>query len=306
MPVLGLGTWNSAPGEVGAAVAQALGMGYRHLDCAPIYGNEAEIGAALHEAFAAGVVRREELFVTSKLWNDRHAPDDVLPALRRSLADLRLDQIDLFLIHWPVAHRRGVMFPQSASDFIPLERLPLVETWKGMEAAVAAGLARDIGVSNFSARKLEELAGAARIRPAVNQVELHPYLAQRELVEACRRHRVVVTAYSPLGSRARPETLRQEGEPVLLEDPQVRAVADRSGATPAQVLLAWGLQRGTAVIPKSVHPQRLAENLAAAALVLSKEDMRSLDALDRGRRYVDGSFWALPGSPYTLSGLWDE
>jgi len=306
MPALGLGTWNSAPGEVGAAVGEALRLGYRHLDCAAIYGNEAEIGTALEGAFRAGVLRREELFVTSKLWNDRHAPDDVLPALRRTLADLRLDSLDLYLIHWPVAQRKGVLFPESASDFVPLEELPLSETWRGMEAALEAGLVRDIGVSNFSVPKLERLVGQARIRPAVNQVELHPYLAQRELVEFCRGHRVAVTAYSPLGSRARPEVLKETGEPVLLEDPVVRGIAERSGATPAQVLLAWGLQRGTAVIPKSVHSARLKENLAAAELGLTPDDARALDALDRARRYVRGDFWALEGSPYTLASLWDE
>lgn len=306
MPALGLGTWKSAPGEVGAAVKTALRIGYRHIDCAAIYGNEAEIGAALAECIDARIVTRAELFITSKLWNDRHAPADVRPALEQTLADLRLGYLDLYLVHWPVAQRLGKTMARSPSDFVGPDELPLATTWSAMEALVDAGLARHVGVSNFSAVKLEALLDGARIAPAVNQVELHPYLQQVELVERCRARGVVMTAYSPLGSSDRSASMKQAGEPVLLEDAVIGSIAKRLDATPAQVLIAWALRRGTSVIPKSVNPARLQQNLEAETLELGDADMQAIAALDRGRRYVTGGFWVLPGGPYTLANLWDE
>lgn len=306
LPALGLGTWKSAPGEVAAAIREALRIGYRHIDCAPIYGNEHEIGGALADAIAAGDVTRDELWITSKLWNDRHERKHVVPALKETLAALRLDRLDLFLVHWPVALKKGKQMADRAKDYVPLDKLPLTETWRGMEAAQAAGLTRHIGVSNFSAKKLRALCTAADARPAMNQVELHPYLAQVDLLGTCRELGVAVTAYSPLGSQDRPEVLRAKGERNLLRDSLVVEIAEGLGATPAQVLIAWALQRGTAVIPKSVDPGRLAENFAAAELELAPVDMQRLDSLDAGRRYVTGEFWTTGGSPYTLANLWDE
>jgi alcohol dehydrogenase (NADP+) len=203
MPAIGLGTWKAAPGEVGAAVRSALQLGYRHIDCAAIYGNEAEIGAALHAALQQGGLAREQLWITSKLWNDCHEPGQVRPALERTLADLQLSWLDLYLIHWPVAHRPGVLMPSAAADQIPLERLPLHHTWAAMEELVDAGLVRRIGVSNWSAAKLAALLPHCRIRPAVNQVERHPWLQQGELLSFCRGQGITLTAYSPLGSPER-------------------------------------------------------------------------------------------------------
>lgn len=300
LPALGLGTWKAVPGEVGAAVSAALELGYRHIDCASIYGNEAEVGAALAEALSGGVVARQALWVTSKLWNDAHAPEQVRPALERSLERLGLQQLDLYLIHWPVAHRPGVGMPQQAEDCIPLEQLPLQDTWAAMEELVDAGLVRHIGVSNFSSHKLSQLLPHCRIRPAMNQVERHPWLQQNGLMDLCRREGIAVTAYSPLGSPPSGQISP------LLQIAEVVAIAAQHGCSAAQVLLAWGIACGTCVIPKSVQRQRLAENLAAAQLQLTEQELAQLNGLDRQHRFITGSFWDLPGSPYPPSVIWDE
>lgn len=300
MPSLGLGTWKAAPGEVGQAVRDALELGYRHIDCASIYGNEAEIGAALQQAFRAGVVNREAIWVTSKLWNDCHEPEQVRPALLRSLQNLGLEQLDLYLIHWPVAHRHGVLMAEQAADQIPLEQLPLHHTWAAMEALVDEGLVRQIGVSNCSAAKIVALLPQVRHRPVVNQVERHPWLQQNALLQYCQQEQIRLTAYSPLGSPS------SDGQALLLEDPVIRGIAAEHNASSAQVLLAWGLATGTAVIPKSVRRDRLASNLAATELELSPSDLERIAALDQHHRFVDGSFWELPSGPYRRATLWDE
>ncbi len=306
MPLLGLGTWKSAPGEVGAAVREAIRLGYRHIDCASVYANEPEVGEAIRSAIEAGEVRREELWITSKLWCNAHGRDNVEAALRRSLGDLGLEWLDLYLIHWPVPIKPGVAFPSSGSDLLPPAQVPLRSTWEGMEAALEAGLTRHIGVSNFSSRKLHDLLAHCRIRPEVNQVERHPLLQQPALVANCAAAGVHITAYSPLGSQDRPAALKGADEPVLLENPVIGAIAAEHGCSPAQVLIAWHLQGGISTIPKSVSPARLRENLAAAAIELTTADLQRIAGLDQHLRLVDGSFWLLPGSPWTLQTLWDE
>ena len=304
MPILGLGTWKSEPGDVGAAVKEAIKAGYRHIDCAAIYGNEAEIGVALQEIFTADIVKREELWITSKLWNNAHTMQQVTEALENSLRDLQLEYLDLYLIHWPIAFRPGVVFAAKPADFMTLEEVPLAETWSGMEACVEQGQARHIGVSNFNIDHLEEISQSAKIKPEMNQVELHPYLQQPELLEYCRKKYIHLTAYSPLGSMDRPDVLKKADEPSLLENDTVKTIAEAHGFSPAQVLIRFAIERGTAVIPKSTNPARLAENFRAAELSLSADDMASLAGLESGFRYVDGSFFTPPGSPYTLEFLW--
>jgi alcohol dehydrogenase (NADP+) len=303
IPAFGLGTWLSAPGEVYRAVRHALEVGYRHFDCAWIYQNEPEIGHALADAFAAGDVRREDLWVTSKLWNDKHAPEDVAGALAGTLRDLRLEYLDLYLMHWPVAHRPGVVRPREPGDFIHPEELPIERTWEAMLALRGAGV-RHVGVSNFSSSKIERVSAATGEAPAVNQIELHPFLQQRELLAAMAARGVVATAYSPLGSGGRPDGMRRPDERPVLEHPTVIAIAQAHAVSPAQVLLAWALQRGTSVIPKSTQPARIADNFRAQALQLEEVEMAQIAALERAERYVTGAFWCPPGSPHTVESLW--
>lgn len=306
MPIFGLGTWKSAPGEIYNAVKEALELGYRHIDCATIYGNETEIGQALSDSFKDGVVTRDQLWITSKLWNNSHAPEDVQPALEKTLADLQIDYLDLYLIHWPVIFKKGVVYQKSHKDLIALEDMPTTDTWGAMEQLVATGLCRHIGVSNFSVKKLEALLKIAKQAPEINQIELHPYLQQPAMVEFCKAKNIHLTAYAPLGSADRPAGFKEEDEPILLEDPTIVSIAQKHNISPAQLLISWAIHRQTVVIPKSVNPERIKQNLGALDVCLSQDDMTEIEKLNRDRRYVNGSFWVMEGGPYTMANLWDE
>ncbi|MEM8778934.1 MAG: aldo/keto reductase [Cyanobacteria bacterium P01_G01_bin.49] len=305
IPQLGLGTWKSEPGQVATAVKEALKVGYRHIDCAPVYGNEKEVGQGLKASLANNIVKREDIFITSKLWNNQHAQGDVVPALKQTLADLQLEYLDLFLIHWPIAFKKEVSWATKPEEFIPLSELPLIETWQGMEKAVNEGLVKNIGVSNFSQAKLENLCLNAQIQPCMNQVECHPYLQQDELLAYCQEKGIRLTAYSPLGSKDRTDSLRQKDEPILLENSAIKQIAQKHQGTPAQILLKWAIERGTVVIPKSVSPQRIKENFEAQNVPLDSEDMKQIANLNNDYRYVDGSFFAVPNSGYTVENIWD-
>jgi alcohol dehydrogenase (NADP+) len=301
MPAIGLGTWKSSPGEVYRAVRDALEVGYRHVDCAAIYQNEAEVGRALRESFAAGVVKREELWITSKLWNDSHLPEHVGPALEQTLRDLGLDHLDLYLVHWPIAFRHGVVFPSKAEEYLTLSDAPLEKTWEAMLEQKRAGRAKNVGVSNMGPERLALLTKVGEA-PAADQVECHPLLAQNELVAYSKEHGVAFTSYSPLGSPDR--QTKKADEPSLLEHPTIRAVADRHGKSTAQILLAWHVARGLSVIPKSVNRARMEQNLAAAEIALDAQDQADIAAMDQGYRYIDGSFFCRAGSPYQVDGIW--
>lgn len=305
MPALGLGTWKSEPNEVYRAVRCALEVGYRHVDCAAIYQNEEEVGRALADAFAAGDAKREDVWITSKLWNDAHLPDDTRPALEASLKRLGLDFLDLYLIHWPVALRPGTLLPSGPEDFLSLAEAPLEATWEAMLDLRGAGLTRQVGVSNFSKGQIQQVAKASGTTPAVNQIELHPYLQQNALLEACDDLGVAVTAYSPLGSPDSAEYLGRKDDVLLTKHPTIASIADAHDATPGQVLIAWALARGTSVIPKSVHPGRIEENFGAADLSLTLADMTAIGSLDRHQRMIDGRFWFV-GETYSAETLWDE
>lgn len=301
MPLLGLGTYKSLDNELHEAIISAIKTGYRMIDCAAYYKNEKPIGEALQEAFRQGLVKREEMFITSKLWNNNHAPEHVEEALRNTLRDLQLDYLDLYLIHWPVALKHDIGSPEKASDLLSLEECPLTETWKAMELVQEKALCRHIGVSNFSIPKLKELIAMARIKPEMNQVEMHPYLQQQELLDFCRSEQILMTAYSPLG-----RNMPIKNKVGLTREPIIMDIARQHHCSPTQLIIAWGMQRGIAIIPKSVHPGRIEENYKSTDITLSPDEMKQIATLDSHTRMTDGSAWVFPGGPYTIKNIWDE
>jgi len=289
MPVVGLGTWKSKPGEVKQAVEAALECGYRHLDCAAIYGNEGEVG----EGLKASGVDRKEVFITSKLWNAFHAGADVEDACKDTLAKLGTDYLDLYLIHWPICLRKGHPMPPTPQDFIDV---PVEETWRAMEQLVEKGLVKAIGVSNFNEKRLQEIISLAKVQPAMNQVESHPYLQQQKLKDFCESKKMFMTAYGPLGSPDRPPRCVDESDPVLMEDKTLCEIAKNLDRSPADVLLRWAVQRGSIVIPKSVTPARIESNLKAALNPLPEDAMQKLKDMDRHLRLFNGKMWAPEGT----------
>jgi len=297
---IGLGTWKSDPGKVGAAVESALKTGYRHIDCAAVYGNEAEVGNALAETFSTTDINRENVHITSKLWNTAHRKQDVIPALKKSLNDLKLDYLDLYLMHWPVAFKPGLEgFPQGEEDYLSLDEVPIIETWEAMLEAKQQGLIRHAGVSNFSIEKLEDLKSKTDDFPEMNQVELHPYLQQQELVDYGKANDMLITAYSPLGSSDRPEMMKSDDEPALLDNDVIGSIAEKHDATPAQVLIKWAVERDTIVIPKSTNEGRIAENLKSAEIDLDSEDHEKIKELNIPYRYLDGEMFETENGMYS-------
>ena len=297
MPAVGLGLWKIDADAVAEAVYRAIKVGYRHLDSASDYGNEKQVGEGIAKAIADGLCSREDLWVTSKLWNTYHRQEHVEAACRRSMDDLGLDYIDLYLVHFPIAlsyvdfnHRypaEWIHDPSAENPGMELDAVPLSETWGAMEQLVQNGLVRQIGVCNYSASLLHDLMSYARIKPAMLQIESHPYLTQEPLLRTAQAYNIAVTAFSPLGSLSYVAIDMASASDTVLTQPVVLAAAGRTGATPAQVVLRWGIQRGTAVIPKTSNPQRLVENLTLSEFNLSDDEMAGISALNQNRRFND-------------------
>lgn len=285
IPILGLGTWRGTTGDVFRAVKDAIDIGYRHFDCALVYENENEVGAALKAKIDEGVVKREDLFVTSKLWNTYHETKSVLPGIKKSLKNLGLDYLDLYLVHWPMASKSGdELFPKDSNGATLMTDTDYLDTWKGMEQIYELGLAKNIGISNFNSEQITRLLDHAKIKPVVNQIECHPYLNQKKLSEFCKARGIVITAYSPLGSPDRPWL--KPGDPVLLDDVKLVKISEKYGKSPAQVVIRYQIDRGHVVIPKTVTPSRLVENFGVFDFQLTSDDIAYIDSLDVGGRFV--------------------
>jgi aldehyde reductase len=269
IPALGFGTLIPDPAVTITATRDALQAGFRHFDCAERYGNEREVGTALHAGLAAGGIAREDVFVTTKLWNSNHRPERVEPAFQASLERLGLKYLDLYLIHTPFAFQPGDdQDPRDQNGYVLYDHdVTLLDTWKTMETLVDHGKCRAIGLSDITLDTLKPIYESARIKPAVVQVEAHPYLPETELLEYCKQRGIVLLAFAPLGHGMKPG---------LLEDPVISAIATRVGKTPAQVLLAWAVQRGTALLTTPRSAARAIENFDIARL---PED--ALDEINR-------------------------
>jgi alcohol dehydrogenase (NADP+) len=309
IPAIGLGTFGSdrIPGpQIAEAVLGAAAVGYRHFDCAAVYGNEELIGNSLRKLIDGGVPR-EEIWVTSKLWNDKHGDNDVIPAFEKSLADLQLDYLDLYLIHWPFPnyHPPGCDITSRSPDAKPYIHENYMKTWRKLEQLVEAGLVRHIGTSNMTIPKLRLLLRDARIKPVCNEMELHPHFQQPELFKFVVDHGMIPIGFSPIGSPARPDRDRTPSDTVDTEDPVVVAVANRLGVHPAVVCVKWAVQRGQIPIPFSVNRRNYLSNLRAIVEdPLTEAEMEALSRIDRNCRLIKGDVF-LWKENQTWEALWD-
>ena len=310
IPAVGLGTFGSdnVSGEaVAAAVKEAIAVGYRHIDCAAVYGNEHLIGQSLHEVLASGLVKREELWITSKLWNDKHAEADVIPACQKTLRDLQLDYLDLYLIHWPFPnhHDPGVDVNARDPHAVPYIHENYMKTWRQMEKLVDMGLVKHIGSSNMSQAKLALLLRDARIKPAVNEMELHPHFQQSDLYQYCLDNGIVPIGYSPIGSPTRPVRDTTPDDTVDIEDPVIVAIAERLQVHPAVVCVKWAVQRGQVPIPFSTRRKNFLSNLQAAVSdPLTDEEMTAIAGIDKNCRLIKGQVFLWQGAK-SWEDLWD-
>ncbi len=309
IPVIGLGTFGSdhVSGEaVAEAVLAAARVGYRHFDCASVYGNEHLIGYSLREILRAGVCR-EDLWITSKLWNDKHGEKDVVQSCEKSLKDLGLNYLDLYLIHWPFPnfHPPGCDVTSRSADAKSYVHDGYMKTWRQMERLVKTGLVRHIGTSNMTIPKLKLVLRDAEIMPAVNEMELHPHFQQPELFGFVRSHGMLPVGYSPLGSPGRPERDRTAEDTVDTQDPVLVKIAERLDIHPAEVCLKWAVQRGQVPIPFSVNRSHYLANLRCSVTEpLSTEDMQAIAGIDRNCRLIKGQVF-LWKDGQSWQDLWD-
>lgn len=310
VPVVGMGTFGSdkyGADVVAAAVVEAAALGYRHFDCASVYGNEAQVGASLRQVMASGV-RRDELWITSKVWNDRHGDGEVIASCKQSLHDLGLDYLDLYLVHWPFPnfHPEGCSGDYHNPNAKPYQHEAYMRVWAQMEELVRLGLVRSIGTSNMTVAKMKLLLRDCATRPAVNEMELHPHFQQQAFYDFLVANNIQPIGFCPIGSPSRPERDRTPEDTCEFEDPVIGSIAERLGVHPAVVCLMWALRRGEVVIPFSVKRGQLLGNLRAAVEnPLTDEDMRALAAIDKNSRLIKGQVF-LWREGLSWQALWDE
>lgn len=309
IPGIGLGTFGSdhaSAQAVAEAVTYALNTGYRHIDCASVYANEKEIGGELKKAFASGLVRREDLWITGKLWNDSH--DDAEASFRQSLSDLGLIYLDLYLIHWPFPnyHPPKCDVSSRSPTATPYIHDEFMETWRVLESLADAGLVRHIGTSNMTVPKLKLLLRDARIKPTFNEMELHPHFQQKELSQLCKDEGIVRIGYCPLGSPNRPDRDKTTEDSVDMEDPVILDIARAHGVHPAAICLKWAVANGHIPIPFSLKERNIASNLEAVMDdPLTPQEKAAIDGIDRNCRLIKGHVFLWEGAK-DWHDLWDE
>ena len=309
IPAIGLGTFGSdrfSASQIAEAVFGAAAIGYRHFDCAAVYGNERQIGESLQKVMRSGIAR-EELWVTSKLWNDKHAEEDVVNACRQTLKDLQLEYLDLYLIHWPFPnhHAPGVDVNSRDPHAVPYVHENYMKTWRQMEKLVGLGLVRHIGTSNMTLPKLKLLLRDAKIKPAANEMELHPHFQQPELFHFCVDNNIVPIGFSPIGSPTRPNRDRTPEDTVDIEDPVIVKIAQRLNVHPAIICIKWAVQRGQIPIPFSIQPEQYWSNLKAVVTEpLTNEEMQEIASIDKNNRLIKGQVF-LWESAKDWQDLWD-
>ena len=301
MPSVGLGLWKLDQSEAADIIVDGIKSGYRHLDSAADYGNEIQVGEGIKQALGQGVCRREDLWVTSKLWNTFHRPENVLPACEKSFRDLGTDYLDLYLIHFPISLKyvdfdtryppEWIFDPIAENPRMHIDPVPLSETWHAMEGLVEKGHVKEIGVCNYNSSLLHDLNAYSSIKPAMLQIESHPFLTQEKLIKTAKKYGMAVTCFSPLGALSYMELEMADKTESVLNENAVRVASKRLNRTPAQIVLRWGLQRGTAIIPKTSKKERLIENQSLFDFELSDQEMSDISDLNANRRFNDpGTF----------------
>ncbi len=309
IPCIGQGTFGNdrfTPVQIAESVLGGLSVGYRLIDCAAVYGSEPEIGEVLEYVQKNGVAR-EELFITSKLWNDRHAPADVLPTLKKSLADLRLDYLDMYFIHWPFpnTHAPGAAHDSRSPDAQPYIHANYMATYRELEKAVGAGLIRHIGTSNMTQPKMELVLADARVKPAANQMEMHPTFQQTAFFSYLKARDIVPIAFCPIGSPGRPARDTDPADVEVLTHPVVMSIAEAHGVHPALVCVKWAVQRGQLPIPSSIHREKYLSSLTAVLSdPLTPGEMERMAGVDCGSRLIKGQVFLWQGAS-SWRDLWD-
>ena len=309
IPAVGLGTFGSdrfTADQIAEAVLGAIDIGYRHIDCASVYGNEKQIGVSLQSAMKKGV-KREDLWITSKLWNDKHDEKDVIPSCQQTLKDLQLEYLDLYLVHWPFPnhHDPGVDVDSRDPHAVPYIHENFMKTWRQMEKLVETGLVRHIGTSNMTVPKLKLLLRDAKIKPAANEMELHPHFQQPEFFRFCMDNKIAPIGFAPIGSPTRPDRDRTPEDTVDIQDPVIVKIAQRVNVHPAVICVKWAVQRGQIPIPFSIYAREYWSNLKSAITApLTDQEMQEIAAIDKNDRLIKGQVF-LWKSAKDWQDLWD-